>query len=476
MSTRKKLVGAASAALISAAMMIAPIGTAAAAPTPPPDQGLLGGAGSRTARSPSRPARLRGRPPSRPAAVGRRARALRARGRSPASTRSTRSGRPTMPPRSSAKPTPGSCSRRRPRRPSTVTVMMLARKGAADDVVAAVREAGGTVGSVTEKLGYVRATVPTDSRRRRWPRCRPSRRSTSNRTYRVPAPDLGTGVTADAVALGAGPSAPDASTPAANPYMPIDETGAASFVDGEPEVGRPRHRRRRAGHRRRRRPPGAADDDATASPRSSTGSPRPTRSRTATARGSRCRRAQSGPSFRYAGRRLDRARRRLPHRLLLRVLRRSDSDFAGDLNGNGDVWDAYGVLYEPSTHTIWVDADNDHDFTDAPAMAPYGVDHQVGHFGADDPATPENEQIPFVVRVPRRRRPLAPRQRRRRPAPSSTSASRPPSHGTHVAGIVAATSMFGGEMHGAAPGAQIVSVARLHVRRAAARRPRSPRA
>ena len=31
------------------------------------------------------------------------------------------------------------------------------------------------------------------------------------------------------------------------------------------------------------------------------------------------------------------------------------------------------------------------------------------------------------------------------------------SHGTHVAGIVAATSMFGGEMHGAAPGAQIVS-------------------
>ena len=39
MSTRRKLVGAASAALISAAMMMAPIGTAAASPTAPPDRG-----------------------------------------------------------------------------------------------------------------------------------------------------------------------------------------------------------------------------------------------------------------------------------------------------------------------------------------------------------------------------------------------------------------------------------------------------
>ena len=39
MSTCTRLVGAASAALISAAMMIAPIGTATASPTAPPDHG-----------------------------------------------------------------------------------------------------------------------------------------------------------------------------------------------------------------------------------------------------------------------------------------------------------------------------------------------------------------------------------------------------------------------------------------------------
>ena len=118
MSTRMKLVGAASAALISAAMMIAPIGTAAASPTAPPDQG------SSAAPDPGRPvrartARRRGSPhPLRAdrTAVGRRGAALRARARIPASTRSTRSGRPTMPPRSSATRTPGSCSRRRSRR------------------------------------------------------------------------------------------------------------------------------------------------------------------------------------------------------------------------------------------------------------------------------------------------------------------------------------------------------------------------
>ena len=37
------------------------------------------------------------------------------------------------------------------------------RNGATDDLRAAVEELGGSVGSVTEKLGYVRATVPTDS-------------------------------------------------------------------------------------------------------------------------------------------------------------------------------------------------------------------------------------------------------------------------------------------------------------------------
>ena len=49
-------------------------------------------------------------------------------------------------------------------------------------------------------------------------------------------------------------------------------------------------------------------------------------------------------------------------------------------------------------------------------------------------------------------------------------------HGSHVAGIAAGNSLFGGAMSGAAPGAKIVSVARLPVHRRAARRTRWSRA
>ena len=113
--------------------------------------------------------------------------------------------------------------------------MMVARKGAVDEVVAAVRKAGGTVGSVTEKLGYVRATVPTDS-------VSDPGRDVGRQGDRPqphlprPRPRIGNaGVAPSRSARDAGPSAPDASTPAANPYMPIDETGAASFVKANPK-------------------------------------------------------------------------------------------------------------------------------------------------------------------------------------------------------------------------------------------------
>jgi subtilisin family serine protease len=136
----------------------------------------------------------------------------------------------------------------------------------------------------------------------------------------------------------------------------------------------------------------------------------------------------------------------------------SASDFGGDLDGNGDVFDRFGVLYEPSTHKIWVDADNDRDFAEEPAMAPYAVDRQVSHFGADDPATPVNERIPFVVEY-RDGVDLSPLGGSSVGQTASFVNIGLPvaSHATHVAGIVAGTSMFGGEMHGAAPGAQIVS-------------------
>ena len=47
----------------------------------------------------------------------------------------------------------------------------------------------------------------------------------------------------------------------------------------------------------------------------------------------------------------------------------------------------FGVLYDPDTHDIWVDVDQDRDFTDDEMMRPYKEKFDVGHFGADNPAT-----------------------------------------------------------------------------------------
>ncbi|WP_127473587.1 S8 family serine peptidase [Microbacterium sulfonylureivorans] len=454
MSTRTKLVGAASAALISTAMMIAPIGTAAAAPAPPPEQG---------SSAPD---------PDGPYAEAREAIADL---RDPFTAATTRSGgekelyepasKDGFQPMDSIGSTDDATDKlgeadtrllqqAQAEEASTVTVMMLAGKGAADDVIAAVRDAGGTVGSVTEKLGYVRATVPTDSV------ADLAGMSTVkaidlNRTYRVPAPEVGTAETAVLSSRHAGPSAPSApsaKTPAENPYMPIDETRAAAFVKENPkwdgrgtvvgvldtgiDVGHPALQKTTDGKPKivdwvTATDP-VQDGDGTWVELSAT---------------------RTGPSFTYGGRTWTAPAGDF---LIGSFYEYATlySDFAGDLNGNGDVWDTYAVLYEPSTHKMWVDADNDQDFTDAPAMAPYGVDRQVGYFGADDAATPENERIPFVVEY----REDVDLGYGDGSTGTFVNIGLPAGeHGTHVAGIVAATSMFGGKMHGAAPGAQIVS-------------------
>ncbi|WP_159600323.1 S8 family serine peptidase [Agromyces humi] len=456
MSTRRKLVGAASAALISAAMMMAPIGTAAASPIAPPDRG------SSTTPDPNGPFAA-----GRPSFGGPGDRVT---GIAPLSNGEPELYEPAADPGFHPLDSTGSSDdaaeklgeadtrllqQAQVEETSTVTVMILARKGATDDVVAAVREEGGTVGSVTEKLGYVRATVPTDRVADLAGRS-DVKAIDLNRTYRVPTPGTGAGLTSQSSSRAAGPAAPDASTPAANPYLPIAETGAAAFVAANPkwdgrgtvvgvldtgvDVGHPALQTTSDGK------PKIIDWVTATDPiQDNDGS------------WVEMTTEKTGPSFRSGGE--DWTAPAGDFRFArFYEYSTSGSDFGGDLNRNGDVWDAFGVLYEPSTHKIWVDADNDKDFTDAPAMSPYAVDHQSDHFGADDPATAENEEIPFVVEY-RDGVDLTPLgDGRDGQTGTFVNIGLPAAaHGTHVAGIVAATSMFGGEMHGAAPGAQIVS-------------------
>ena len=93
-----------------------------------------------------------------------------------------------------------------------------------------------------------------------------------------------------------------------------------------------------------------------------------------------------------------------------------------------------------------VDSDNDHSFADESSMTDYKVNHDVGHFGHDNPATPVSESVPFVVQTD--------------PAANAYVGIGIVSgaHGTHVTGIMAGNSLFGGQMSGAAPGAKVAVV------------------
>ena len=96
-------------------------------------------------------------------------------------------------------------------------------------------------------------------------------------------------------------------------------------------------------------------------------------------------------------------------------------------------------------------------------MTDYKVRCDVGYFGTDNPATPVAERMPFVVQTDGKTKFVN---------IGIVSAQ----HGSHVAGIVAGNSLFGGAMSGEAPGAKIVSVRACMFLGSAARRTRCSRA
>jgi len=104
----------------------------------------------------------------------------------------------------------------------------------------------------------------------------------------------------------------------------------------------------------------------------------------------------------------------------------------------------FGVLWNTSTNQVWVDTDQDLSFTDETAMTDYSVNYDIGWFGTDNPATAVQERLPFVIQTDGKNKFV-----------NIGVASG--AHASHVAGILAGNSLFGGAMTGAAPGAKIVS-------------------
>ncbi|WP_086796644.1 S8 family serine peptidase [Streptomyces caniscabiei] len=342
-----------------------------------------------------------------------------------------------------------------------VTMMIATTPGKTEQVAEQLDAVkGGSVGRTYDKLGYVRATVPTKSA--------DSAISAAAKLSSVQGIDLRQEIVLDdpspvsakdaksqATAAKTYP-APGKNTPAENPYNPSFETGAVDFVKQNPkadgrgitigvldsgvDLAHPALQKTSTGERK------IVDWVTSTDPIvDGDGSWRPMTNSVA------------GPTFTYGGRTWTAP----AGSYSVNTFRESVTaagDAAGDVNRDGDTTDAWGVLYDAAAGTVTVDVNQNFDFTDDKPMKPYKDGYQIGYFGTDDPSTEVAERQPFVVEY-RKDVPMDPfgGDWVGKKADFVNIGLISSEHGTHVAGITAAKGLFGGRMNGAAPGAQIVS-------------------
>ncbi len=345
-----------------------------------------------------------------------------------------------------------------------VTMMIATAPGKTEQVAEQLDAVkGGSVGRTYDKLGYVRATVPTKSA--------DSAISAAAKLSSVhgidlrqeialddPAPDAGAaakGAASQATATKTYP-APGKETPAENPYNPSFETGAVDFVKQNPkadgrgitigvldsgvDLAHPALQKTSTGERK------IVDWVTSTDPIvDGDGSWRPMTT------------SVSGPAFTYGGRTWTAPSGSYSVNLFRESVT-AGGDAAGDVNRDGDTTDAWGVLYDAAAGTVTVDVNGNFDFTDDSPMKPYKDGYQIGYFGTDDPSTDVAERQPFVVEY-RKDVPMDPYGGDwvGKTADFVNIGLIASEHGTHVAGITAANGLFGGDMDGAAPGAKIVS-------------------
>ncbi|MFJ4501319.1 S8 family serine peptidase [Streptomyces sp. NPDC088864] len=339
-----------------------------------------------------------------------------------------------------------------------ITMMVATAPGATEQVTEQLDAVKGSVlGRAYDKLGYVRATVPTSAAE-----ATIKAASKLSAVHGIdlkqeivlddptPAADRAAGSKARTKATGSYP-APGKKTPAKNPYNPSFETGAVDFVRQHPkadgrgitigvldsgvDVAHPALQKTTTGERK-------IVDWVTATDPVSDGD----------GTWLRMTDAVSGPVFTYKGRTYNAPKGSYRISVFAEAATKG-GDMAGDLNRDGDTTDTWAVLYDPVTGTSRVDLNDNADFRDDTALKPYKEKHQVSYFGKDDPRTDVAERVPFVVE----NREDVVYNAAGDTADYVSIGVIESEHGTHVAGITAANGLFGGEMDGAAPGAKIVS-------------------
>ncbi|MEG3628646.1 S8 family serine peptidase [Streptomyces poriticola] len=339
----------------------------------------------------------------------------------------------------------------------SVTMMVATKPGDTEQVAKELDAVpGGAVGLTHDKLGYVRATVPTE---RADAAIAAAAKLSSVHGIDLreeiplddPTPAADTAEGAPKAGAKGRYGGPGRHTPAENPYNPSHETGAVDFVRKNPkadgrgitigildsgvDLAHPALQKTTTGERKivdwvTATDP-VVDGDRTWRPMLT---------------------SVSGPTFTYGGESWT-----APEgSYRINAFRESytvGGDAGGDANRDGDTTDVWGVLYDAAAGTVRVDLNDNNDFTDDTPMKPYKDGFQIGYFGTDDPATDVAERQPFVVEI-------------RKDVVYNGAGDQADfvnigviegSHGSHVAGITAANGLFGGRMDGAAPGAKIVS-------------------
>jgi Subtilase family len=326
---------------------------------------------------------------------------------------------------------------------ATVVVLIATELGQTNAVVDGLTGLGAKIGYRDNQLGYVRAKVPTDKVDEA--AALPGVKALDVDQV-VALPDPRPENVADPIAQ----PAPGVGTPLANPYMPIQDTGAAAFLAVHPTWDG------------RNVKIGIVDTgvslDHSSLVTTSTGQPKIVDWVTGTdpiddgdptwinmemqvngpsfTVGPTTYTAPAAGSFRFG--------------VFSEAALGNGSEYGlvslggRGVNRDGDMTDTFPVLWNAGTGQVWVDTNQNNSFADESAMRDYKINRDIGWFGTDNPATAIAERVPFVVQTDGQLKYV-------------NIGIVSGAHGSHVSGIMAGNSLFGGAMSGAAPGAQIVS-------------------